>query len=172
MLDLDNDGYDFTNATNGVGFDLNIDGSSEQTAWTTAAADDAWLVFDRSGDDLINDGQELFGDYTFQTPSNNPNGFLALAEWDKVQNGGNADGQITSADAAYPFLRLWQDKNHNAVSEGTELYPLASRGVTAISLAYVESKFTDIHGNEFKFVSQCTVNGVSRTLYDVYLVTQ
>lgn len=173
IFDMEGDGISLTPAEEGVRFDLNHDGVREKIAWTARGGDDAWLVVDRNGNGRIDDGGEMFGNHSPQPPSPTPNGFLALAEYDKPANGGNADGKIDSRDRVYGSLRLWQDADHNGVSDPAELKTLPSAGVAEIDLNYREARWRDEYGNEFRYRSRVKSgrdSDVGRWAYDVFLV--
>jgi hypothetical protein len=171
LIDLDRGEFRLTGLSKGVLFDIDCDGQREKVAWTESASADAWLTLDRNANGVVDDCQELFGTRTAQPASREPNGYLALAVFDLPENGGNGDGWISAADAAYDDLRLWTDVDQDGISSIDELWRPSQVGVVAIGLRAIESRRRDRHGNEFRYSGLVRlVRGISHSA-DVFLLT-
>lgn len=185
IIDTDGEGFHLTSAENGVTFDIHGDGEPLRISWTAPGYHNAFLALDRDGSGTITSGKELFGNVTPQPQSATPNGFLALAEFDKPENGGNSDGVIDEHDAVFSKLVLWIDDNHDGISQPSELHGLSEFGIHSLSISYFESRKTDEFGNQFRYKARVnprkedrdsrdeTVAGeVGRWAYDVFFVTK
>ncbi|BCG75767.1 hypothetical protein MesoLj113a_69250 [Mesorhizobium sp. 113-1-2] len=126
ILDLNHNGFTFSDVSHGAQFDMNGDGTKEQLAWNTS--NDGMLAVDLNHDGKIDDGTELF------TPNfgggHFASGAAALASLDS-----NHDGVIDHNDAAFSSLLIWKDANANGTSDAGELSSLADNGVASISTA-------------------------------------
>src|SRR5205814_7324989 len=94
------------------------------------------------------------------------NGFTALSEFD-----GNHDGVIDARDPVWSQLLLWRDLNHDAISQPSEITPVAGSGVTAIEFTVRWSGRRDHWGNAFRYRSTVWIgeraHPTPRPLYDI-----
>ena len=174
VIDLAGNDIALSDAATPVSFDLNADGIAERISWTAAGTDDAFLALDRNGNGRIDDGAELFGNFTAQPESARQNGFLALAEYDKLSNGGNGDGVIDGHDAVFTSLVLWTDADRNGISEAAEQRSLAASAVQRLDLDYKESRRVDAYGNQFRYRAKVAAGkktDVGHWAWDVFLTT-
>ncbi|MEN6328442.1 MAG: calcium-binding protein [Syntrophomonas sp.] len=141
VLDLDGDGIETTHVANGTYFDIDNNGFTERTAWL--AGDDGFLVLDRNGDGVINNGSELFGDRTLlEDGTIAANGFQALADFDD-----NNDGKIDVNDAIFGDLRIWKDRGGGS-SDSSELFTLEQLDIKSLGLNYADkNQQLDVNGN-------------------------
>ena len=144
VFDLDGDGIETTgiNAANPILFDHDADGIKTATGWVKA--DDAFLVFDRNGNGLIDNGRELFGDATpLTTGGLAADGFAALAQEDT-----NHDGLVSALDSRYDQLRLWRDSNQDGIRQSDELITLAGASIQSITVASTDHSQFLANGNQ------------------------
>jgi hypothetical protein len=177
IVDLTGEGFHLTDQEHGVVFDIAATNRPFKIPWT-ADSRNAFLVLDRNGNGIIDNGWEMFGNFTPQQPSDTPNGFLALAMYDRPEYGGNGDGVIDQRDLIFSQLRLWVDSNHDGISQPGELHTLPELGGYSISLKYQLSRKTDEFGNVFRYRAKLNPDKtndsseVGRQIYDVFFVTK
>ena len=149
-----------------IRFDLDNNSFAERTGWVNKY--DGLLVRDLNGNGRIDNGGELFGNYTkLANGQMAANGFEALNDLDD-----NHDGQITAADTAWKTLRIWQDTNQDAHSAKGELSTLDELGITSISTKYQNSTEIDTAGNAHKQISSARrSDGSSIAVSDVWFTT-
>lgn len=170
IIDLGDRAYQLTSAAEGVLFDLRNEGSMPQVAWTRLGSENAFLALDRNGNGRIDDGAELFGDYTLlRSGQRAQNGFDALQELDA-----NGDGTVDGHDGAWQALVLWTDRNHDGVSSADELQPIAGSPVVGLETTYRHVGRKDQWRNEFRYMAHLRLQeGASgqsrRAYYDVFL---
>jgi hypothetical protein len=142
-----NRSYRLANLANGVRFDLNADGHAERTAWTRPGSGVAFLALDRNGNGMIDDGRELFGNFTVAGAAN---GFIALKMLSDQANPGQSLGDVSAGNALYEQLLLWEDANQNGISDAGELSKFSSH-FTSAGLWYQPLGRRDGDGNKFLF---------------------
>ena len=143
-LDLDGDGLETVgiDPLNPILFDHDGDGIKNATGWIKP--DDGFLVLDRNGNGLIDNGTELFGDSTpAYAGGKTVDGFAALAQEDT-----NHDGLVNASDANWSELRVWRDLNSDGVTDEGELLTLESLGIAGFHVAKTENSKRLANGNE------------------------
>jgi VCBS repeat-containing protein len=162
VLDLNNNGItSISLAAAKIYFDVDGDGFKEKTAWTEN--EDGLLAFDKNQDGIINNGNELFGNYTkLSNGTYANNGFEALKEYDL-----NKDGVIDIKDTIYNHLNVWIDANQNGQTDEGELKTLSELNITSINL---NADTVDIQeaDNKISHTSSFTQNDEIKTINDVW----
>jgi hypothetical protein len=171
LLDLGAEAYRLTSLPDGVTFDLRNEGRPSQMAWTRTGVENAFLARDSNANGRIDDGAELFGNFTpLRSGELASNGFRALAELDD-----NDDGVLDASDATWPTLLLWTDRNHDGHSSPDELQPIAESAVAALETDHSWVGRRDQWGNEFRFMAHFRLREASsvarRTYYDIFFRT-
>jgi hypothetical protein len=130
-----------------VPFDVNGDGEKELVRWPEDGETIAFLALDRNGDGLINNGTELFGNFTMQGVHD---GFSALLKLMEAEGPSTTRGFLEAPHPLYARLLLWQDFNRDGVSQPGELSP-ASNVLTAIDTGFTIPKNADWSGASFRW---------------------
>jgi hypothetical protein len=104
-------------------FDIDHDGATDQIHFVGPGS--GFLALDRNGDEIINDGSELFGPRSGE-------GFAELQQFDSDGN-----GWIDENDAIYDRLRIWTRDEAGQ----SHLFSLGQKGVGAIYLEHVDTPF-------------------------------
>lgn len=119
---------------------------------------------------------QLFGDNTLGPDGKfATNGYTALAKYDGMSVDGQtrvapADENINQKDPIYSKLRLWQDRNFNAVVDAGELLTLSQVGVKNIDLRY-DPNYAEVdkYGNETRYKSIVQTNdGRLHVIFDLW----
>lgn len=172
IIDTTGRGFHLTSAADGVFFDIAGNGTPVRLGWTAPGSGNAFLALPDSNG-IVTNGTQLFGNFTPQPASSSPNGFLALAAYDKRDHGGNDDGVIDQKDRIFSSLRLWIDENHDGICQPEELNKLPDLGVLSIDLTYSLSHRVDQFGNVFRYRADINsgISGqssVDRKAFDVF----
>lgn len=132
LIDIGQDGVHLGDKGIGVSFDIMGNGEPINLQWVKENGNEAFLVQDKNGNGIADDGSELFTNFNLLLTENRvaPNGFLDLAQYDLAELGGNDDGFITQADQIWQELSLWLDKNADGISTADEMLTLESTGLT------------------------------------------
>lgn len=163
VLDLDGDGVETTDLLwQQVLFDHNNDGVKTGTGWIMPG--EGFLVLDRNGNGVIDNGAELFGDNTLLgNGSNATNGFHALADQDS-----NRDGVVNASDVNWHQLRVWRDLDHDGVSQTNELFTLAQLDIASLAVASTPNLDTLMNGNQIADLGHYTkTSGASGSMVDI-----
>jgi len=83
----------------------------------------------------------------------------------------NHDGVINALDQGFGSLKIWQDQNHDGISDEGELRSLSAHGIAELSLNHQASDLID-QGNLVGLMgSYTTDSGEVRTMGDVWFAT-
>lgn len=122
-----------------VRFDFDGDGASEVLSWPVEPESAAFLAIDRNGNGLVDDGRELFTEFTVEGA---PDGFSALVRLFESSDGIPKIAQLDRSHRLFSQLMLWADRNRNGRSEEPELQPV-SVALHAIGLGMTSSSNQD-----------------------------
>jgi Ca2+-binding RTX toxin-like protein len=165
ILDLNGDGVKLTSFADApVLFDIDHDGGSKEvTGWVSA--EDGIVVMDLNNNGQIDGIHETMSEYfngevgAGGTAGSKPyaNGFAALASLDS-----DADNAFTVADAAWTNVKVWQDADHDGITDANELKTLAELNITRIDLTPTPQSGLVNGGNEILASGTFVQNGIAQ----------
>ncbi len=157
VLDVEDNGLQLAGVQDGVRFDIDNTGKKVPIGWTAAGSDDGFVVL-APGPAGITSGSQLLGN-GWLLPSGSRVFSVDLAILAAKGIAMDAMGRITGEfpndmpaairqeDEVFSRLRLWVDRNHNGISEASELSTFASVGITRIHALFTNGRDTDKFGN-------------------------
>jgi len=130
LLDLDGDGIEIVPlGQSRARFDIDGDGRRQLLAWV--GPDDGLLVYDRDGDRLISQRDEIaFIDYL----ANAKTYLEGLAWFDQFAQGGNEDGVLDARDALWSKFGVWRDADQDGETDAGELRMTDQGGLSSVDL--------------------------------------
>ncbi|WP_160754125.1 calcium-binding protein [Qipengyuania algicida] len=125
VLDLDGNGVQLEQKSNGVRFDWSGDGKADKTGWISSG--DGFLVIDRNEDGVVSGASEL----SFTSDKSGAKSDLdGLTAFDT-----NGDGILSELDADFSSFAVWKDSDQNGISTPNEMMSLADAGIAQINLS-------------------------------------
>lgn len=158
ILDLEGDGHQLTDGSDGVLFDIDGTGQKVKVAWTAKGSDDGFLFIDTNGNGVVDSGRELLGDgWRMPDGSRSPSVDSTLAAVQGFQRPFPSPlppslGSIDRDDKVFGQIRVWRDRDHDGASVGAELSTLAELKVFEILLSFMPlGRKADSLGNLHNF---------------------
>ena len=135
VLDLNGDSKISTISRNNSNSYFNHDGDNVKYRTSWIGKEDGILVIDKNGNGVIDNGNELFGNFTTKNNEDMANnGFEALKDYDT-----NGDLIIDYRDDKFSELKIWQDLNSDGKSQTNELKSLKEAGISRLNLSHDET---------------------------------
>ncbi|WGM62265.1 tandem-95 repeat protein [Agrobacterium tumefaciens] len=125
VIDLDGAGIETVDAAqSSIMFDIDGDGIADRTSWI--GKPEAFLFRDRNRDGVMRGIAEMsFIDEAAEVRSD-LDGLRSLDS--------NGDGMISSKDARFGELHLWQDRNADGIAQADEVLSLTDAGIRSLDL--------------------------------------
>jgi hypothetical protein len=131
VLDLDQNGGIEIVPTSQSAARFNITDTGQRHVLAWPGPDDGLLVYDRDGDRLISDKDEIaFKDYLATAETD----LEGLAWFDHVTHGGNNDGILDNRDALWAKFGVWRDADQDGETDPGELRMTGEGALSSVNL--------------------------------------